>query len=559
MPGVIDAEGGFHTVAVSSVEPTPCGDGRAGFALRGPGAPSASSGGTRRARRRLLNFPHARPHRAPRALTSARRSSSARACLAQPGSRRVAGRRPQRLHRPRRGRVAAMPRPRDARAPGRRRRRAEVLPIPVRVARGRRGARRLACGPATSSMRSDLAPGPTREVTVRMPAGRRAEFHRARPRRYPLARGELAPSSERVLTSPVRCAWQLVVRDDRGLSSTHPLPETAATLAVPPQPAAWFTSAMRGRGRRCPFTCCFRARPWDARPGALVTAPDVAAGALTLRRGEADVARAGRATGSWRRTGSPGHWRRVRSRSPTAASRPSTRRCAPVTDTSAWVSGTSTCTPRRAPTPRSLAARVLRCARRGRRPRRRHRPQPVTDYAPAARALGLRGRPATLPGDELTPAGRAWGHFNVPLAPGGGAPDDETPAYFDQTPASIFAAARELARASFQVNHRMGPYIGYFNVANLTRGRAAPTRPSPTASTRWRPTTVFWIESPDRIREGPATRSTCAAGMPGAHGQQRPHALLEEAGYPRTFLRASGALATRGARAVEASSAARRP
>ncbi len=564
MPGVIDAEGGFHTVAVSSVEPAPCGDGRAGVRVEGTWGPvrverwhCASRDGGFELRTRALTALPAGARLGEEIIVGKGLASLNRVR----GEWQGGG--PNDFLAVAEGGVAAM-----LSGPAMRARQggddggAEVLPIPVRVWHEGAEARetlRVRGGDVFDAL--GLAPGATREVTVRMPAGRRAELTLLDPDGAPLARGELAPSSERVLTLPSSLRGRLHVRDDRGIASDHPLSETTAALTVPPQPAGVVHLRVRGPGDApLPVHVLFRGLGGTHDPEPTATAPDVAAGrSLYLRRGEADV---WLAPGRYRVVATHGFTWSLDAREVTVTDGGELAFDAalrPVTDTGAWVSGDFHL--HAAPSPDSalsLEARVLSLACEGVDLAVATDHNRITDYAPVARALGLADVLATLPGDELTPGGRAWGHFNAfPLAPGGGAPDDEAPAYFDQTPTSIFAAARESGARVVQVNHpRMGPYIGYFNVANFDArtGRADATFAD--GFDALEAYNGLWIESPDRVREGLRDAVGLARrGMrPALTGNSDSHALLfEEAGYPRTFLRAqAGPVATRGARAIEA-------
>ena len=183
----------------------------------------------------------------------------------------------------------------------------------------------------------------------------------------------------------------------------------------------------------------------------------------------------------------------------------------------------------------------------------------ITDYEPSVARLGLARSIVTMPGDEVTSAGKAqWGHFNVyPLAVPSGAAEDGVLPYFDTLPASIFASAHEAGTTLVQVNHpRMDPSIGYFDLVHLD---ARTGHADATLSDEFDAVEVFngfWLTSPAKIREGAsdlvglARRGVhvAATGNSDSH-----HLLYEEAGYPRTYVHVPAEpIATRKVRVLEA-------
>jgi hypothetical protein len=170
----------------------------------------------------------------------------------------------------------------------------------------------------------------------------------------------------------------------------------------------------------------------------------------------------------------------------------------------------------------------------------------VTDLGPEARTLGVADRLRTVPGVEITSAGTKWGHFNAyPLPERAGAPEERVPVYFGKLPAEMFAAARGLGARVVQVNHaRMDPGIGYFDQAHVDRNTG---RSDPVFATDFDVLEAYngmWIETPEKIREGPL--DLVALARRGKHvaatGNSDSHKLLyEEAGYPRTWVHAPSA------------------
>ncbi len=183
----------------------------------------------------------------------------------------------------------------------------------------------------------------------------------------------------------------------------------------------------------------------------------------------------------------------------------------------------------------------------------------ITDYAPAAKRIGVDTTLTTVVGDEITSSGaNLWGHFNAyPIRVPTGLAEDATPPYFDIGPAELFSRARALGAGILQVNHaRMAPRIGYFDLTHLN---AATGASDPTFSENFDALEAFngiWLEAPDRIREGARDLVGLARrGMrPAAMGNSDSHRLLyEEAGYPRTFVHTpSMPFAGREARVVAA-------
>ena len=100
----------------------------------------------------------------------------------------------------------------------------------------------------------------------------------------------------------------------------------------------------------------------------------------------------------------------------------------------------------------------------------------VTDYAPAARALGLHDF-GTAPGVEVTTWAPSFGHFNAwPLARDPNAARGGAPSFRDTTPSALFASLHALGPdVLVQVNHpRLDDGIGYFDAIHLdaASGRA---------------------------------------------------------------------------------------
>lgn len=178
----------------------------------------------------------------------------------------------------------------------------------------------------------------------------------------------------------------------------------------------------------------------------------------------------------------------------------------------------------------------------------------ITDYAPAMGQLAPTP-PSLLPGlaigDEITSSGaRLWGHFNAyPLPAATLAPEDAAIPYFDVAPRELFAGARRAGAAIVQVNHpRMPPRIGYFNQAELdaTTGRAGAEFSEDFDAVEAH--NGIWLESPERVRE--ALRDLVGLARRGkkvaATGNSDSHKLvLEEPGYPRTFVLLDPKTATR--------------
>ncbi|WP_394850330.1 CehA/McbA family metallohydrolase [Pendulispora brunnea] len=184
----------------------------------------------------------------------------------------------------------------------------------------------------------------------------------------------------------------------------------------------------------------------------------------------------------------------------------------------------------------------------------------VTDYEPVARELNLTSQLATVPGVEITSAGaRLWGHFNAfPLPPpGNAAPEEVAPPYYEILPKDLFAKARGAGARVVQVNHaRMPPNIGYFDLAHLD---AATGHADPDFADDFDALEAyngFWIESPDKVREGARDLVALArrGKRPIATGNSDSHRLLyEEAGYPRTYVHtAAGSASDRAVRTIEA-------
>jgi len=564
MPGIVDANGSFHALTVGSVEPAPCSDAEAGVRVEGRWNEvraerwycAAPAGGFTLHTRALSPLPPG-AHLGEElvvgtSITTLNRLSGTWESEHPSDFLAVAG-----------AGVAAL-----LHAPSMRARRrpiriaAEVFPAPLHLwheGTDITETLRLREGDVLDALA--LAPGPTRTVTVAMPEGRRAEITLLDASGAPLVRGEFSRDSVRTLTFPEGLVAGLRVRDDRGLHSTHGLAPGTSTLHVPaPSAGTLHLRYQTPAGAPLPVHVLLRGLDGTPNPEPTATAPDVAAGySLYLRYGTGTVHLA---PGRYRVVATHGFTWSLATRELTVMEGrddavEATLR--PVVDTSAWVSGDFHL--HAVPSPDStvsLAARVLSLACEGVDLAVATDHNRITDYAPTARTLALDDTLATLSGNELTPAGRAWGHFNAfPLVPGDGAPEDAVSAYFNQTPASLFAAVRDAGARVLQVNHpRMDPFIGYFDITHLD---ARTGRADDTFVDAFDAVEVFnglWIETPDKVREGlrDAVGLVRRGLRPTLMGNSDSHALLfEEAGYPRTFLRTPAApVATRAARALEA-------
>lgn len=563
MPGVLDGQG-FHAITATAVEPAPCGDGRAGVRVEGAWGDvrlerwyCAARDGGFHLRTRLQTALPAGAHVGEELVVGTSITALNRLSASWEGDQSSdflaigeAG-------------VAAL-----VTAPGMHARRrpiriaAELFPAPLVI--WHQGdavdeALRVGAGDVLDALA--LAPGATRAVTVELPPGRRGEITLLDAAGDPLVRGDFSAGQRRTLALPPALAGRLRVRDDRGIVSTHALPDGPAPLAIPSAPAG--TLRLRYRqpaGEPLPVHVLLRGLDGTPDPTPTASAPDVAAGrSLYLRRGEATVALA---PGRYRVTATHGFTWSLAAQEVTVTAGgehtlEGTLRAA--TETGPWLSGDFHL--HAAPSPDStvsLAARVLSLACEGVDLAVATDHNRVTDYGPAARGLGLDEVLATVTGDEITPAGRLWGHFNAfPIAPAAGPPEAAATAYFDQTPASLFAAARAAGARVLQVNHpRMDPFIGYFDI---TRFDARTGRAAADFAEGFDALEVFnglWIETPDKVREGlrDAVGLARRGLRPALMGNSDSHALLfEEAGYPRTFLRAAGGpAATRGERAIAA-------
>lgn len=166
----------------------------------------------------------------------------------------------------------------------------------------------------------------------------------------------------------------------------------------------------------------------------------------------------------------------------------------------------------------------------------------VTDYGPTARALGLDRWIATIAGDELTTSGSALGHFNVfPLV---GRGYRAALPYHDVTAEQIVQSVRMSGASVFQVNHaRMAPNIGYFDITGFDArtGQAGPRFAS--GFNALEAFNGMYLQEPERVREGvrDVVGLARAGQRVGATGNSDSHHLVfEEAGWPRTYARASG-------------------
>lgn len=168
----------------------------------------------------------------------------------------------------------------------------------------------------------------------------------------------------------------------------------------------------------------------------------------------------------------------------------------------------------------------------------------ITDYGPALARTTMPGGLRFVPGVEVTT--RALGHFNafpLPL-PTEVAPELAVPAYWDVAAKDVFASARKMGAKIVEVNHaRMAPGIGYFD---LSRFDAKDGSGGPAFSAEFDALEVhngFWLEHPDRVREGAA--DLVGLARRGKHvaavGNSDSHKLFfEQAGWPRTWVRTAG-------------------
>jgi hypothetical protein len=164
----------------------------------------------------------------------------------------------------------------------------------------------------------------------------------------------------------------------------------------------------------------------------------------------------------------------------------------------------------------------------------------VTDYGPTVRALGLDRWIDTVPGDELTTSGTALGHFNVfPVA---GAGYGAALPYHGVTATEIVRAARQASAAVLQVNHpRMEPGLGYLNLTGFDARTGGAGRGF---EGRFEALEVFngmHLEEPERVRE--ALRDLVGLARAGLRvaptgNSDSHHLVYEEAGWPRTYVRA---------------------
>lgn len=168
----------------------------------------------------------------------------------------------------------------------------------------------------------------------------------------------------------------------------------------------------------------------------------------------------------------------------------------------------------------------------------------ITDYGPALARTTLDGKPAFIPGVEVTT--RALGHFNafpLPL-PTDVAPELAVPAYWDVAAKDVFTTSRAMGAKVVEVNHaRMAPGIGYFDLARFDSKDGSG---GPSFSADFDALEVhngFWLEHPDRVREGAA--DLVGLARRGVHvaavGNSDSHKMFfEAAGWPRTWVRTGG-------------------
>jgi hypothetical protein len=169
----------------------------------------------------------------------------------------------------------------------------------------------------------------------------------------------------------------------------------------------------------------------------------------------------------------------------------------------------------------------------------------ITDYAPAIAKMNLGARLSFTPGDEITTP--ALGHFNVfpmPLPPPGAAPELVVPPYYELPPGDIFKEARSRGARIVEVNHaRMPPRIGYFDLTHFDARNGTSDAEFSTDFDSLEVHNGFWLEHPDRVREG--VDDLVGLARRGKHvaavGNSDSHKLFfEEAGWPRTYVRTTG-------------------
>ncbi len=379
----------------------------------------------------------------------------------------------------------------------------------------------------------------------------------------PLARGSVARGAQRVLRLPPGFGARIALRDDLGIARLDPSPiEPGATLMAARAKEGTLSLRYRdGSGAPIPAHVLFRGANGTADPAPRAGSRAVSAGrSLYVLDGSAEVALS---PGTYELTASHGPTHSLSKRTihieaaHTATVEDTLRR---VVDTSAWISADFHLHAAHSPdAPVSLEERITSLVCEGVDLAVATDHNRITDYGPSVRAMKVNQRIDTLAGDEITSAGRTlWGHFNAfPFSPASGAPEDAVPAYYDVSPAQMFAAARERGARVLQVNHaRMPPRIGYFDLTHLDprTGHADATFSGDFQA--FEAYNGIWLQSPDKIREG--ARDLVALARRGVHaaatGNSDSHQLLfEEAGYPRTYVHAASTpVATRGARAVEA-------
>jgi hypothetical protein len=377
-----------------------------------------------------------------------------------------------------------------------------------------------------------------------------------------LAAGALVAGPSRTLSLPSDFAASVAVRDERGLRAVLPLAagNDEARVAVPAIAAGVLRLRYHApQDQPLPVHVLIRGIAPTPDPEPAATAPDQAQGnSLYLLRGQADVSLP---VGRYKVTATHGFTYTLSTREVTVGPEAVTvsDELHPAFDTSAYTSGDFHL--HSAPSPDSsvsLEARVLSLLAEGVDFAVATDHNRITDFAPAARALNASDTIATMVGNEITTGGRLWGHFNAfPLLVPPGAQEDGVSVYFQQTPASVFAAARDAGASVIQVNHgRMPPSIGYFDLTQLDSRTGRAQQVFANDFNAVEAFNGIWLETPAKVREGLRdVVGLVRRGLrPALTGNSDSHTLLfEEAGYPRTFVRTPPApINTRGERVVQA-------
>ena len=366
-----------------------------------------------------------------------------------------------------------------------------------------------------------------------------------------MATGTVKRGAKRTLRLPPNFGAALSLTDDHGVvtDAKIPLAEAAAKRLVEASPSGGgilVLEYLEPGGAALPVHVLFKGLGVpDPRPIALEGRAAAAGRSLYLFDGKTRVSLG---PGRYRVTASHGTTWSLSTQEVTidvagaAAIRESLK---PVVDTSAWIAADFHL--HSAPSPDSivlLEERVMSLVCEGIDLAVATDHNRVTDFGPDVAALGASERLATAVGVEITSVNEKWGHFNAyPLPANSAAPADRVPVFYGKRPGDMFASARDHGARIVQVNHgRMEPRIGYFDLAHLDAktGRADPVFSQ--AFDAFEAYNGMWIETRDKIREGAVDLVALARrGMRvAAMGNSDSHKLLyEEAGYPRTFVRAA--------------------